>query len=153
MTNDFNLRLIRAKIYEMHSAIMYNLSDEVVRLPNNIVRVVKVDDEGQLWFMCDKPAYRLEQYSELFPVRLQFYRKGKLFHIEISGPAELACDFRNDNEIVANRLLIKMKMKTITYTETHKKTAIDAIQWINKVTRFLSSHLAIPRHTKPVHGH
>ena len=153
MTNDFNLRLIRDKIYEVRSAIMYNLSNEVVRLPNNIVNVVKVDDEGQLWLMCDKPAYQPEQYSELFPARLQFYRKGKLFHLEISGSAELASVFHDDNEVLANRMLIKMKMKNITYTETHKKTTIDAVQWISKITRFLNSHLSIPRHTRPLPGH
>ena len=153
MTKDFNLRLIRDRIYEMHSAIMYNLSDEVLRLPNNIVNVVKVDDEGQLWFVCDKPAYQPRQYSELFPVRLQFYRKGKLFHLEVSGPAAFANIFRYENEVLADRVLIKMKMKNITYTETPQKTTTDAWHWIHKFTGFLSSHLAIPRHPKPLSGH
>jgi len=92
MNIDSNLHFIKDKIYEMHSAIMYNFSDEVIRLPNGIANVVKVDDEGQLWFICDQPAYQSEQYSGLFPVRLQFYRKGKLFHLEVSGPAEIVND-------------------------------------------------------------
>ena len=152
MNHDLNLRLIRDKIYEMHSAIMYNLSNDVVRLPNNIVNVVQVDDLGQLWFICDKPMYPPDQYSVLFPVRLQFYRKGRPFHIEVSGSAELANNFRNEDEILANRWLIKMKMKNITYTETRERVSIDAMPWINKVYRFLSSHLSIPNHAKPLPG-
>ena len=118
---------------------MYNCSDDVIRLPNTIVNVAKVDDEGELWFTCDKPAYQPEQYCGIFPVRLQFYRKGKLFRLEISGPAEIVDDLRDENEVLANRLLIKMKMKNISYSETQEKTRVDARQWINKAYRYLSS--------------
>jgi len=153
MNIDSNLHFIKDKIYEMHSAIMYNFSDEVIRLPNGIANVVKVDDEGQLWFICDQPAYQSEQYSGLFPVRLQFYRKGKLFHLEVSGPAEIVNDLRDENEVLANRLLIKMKMKNISYTETPEKAGKDPRQWINKIYRFLSSHLVMHHPTKPLPGH
>jgi hypothetical protein len=85
-------------------------------------------------------------------VRLQFYRKGRPFHIEVSGSAELANNFRNEDEILANRWLIKMKMKNITYTETRERVSINAMPWINKVYRFLSSHLSIPNHAKPLPG-
>jgi len=136
----------------VHSAIMYNLSNDVVRLPNNIVNVVEVDDEGQLWFLCDRPLYQPDQYSVLFPVRLQFYRKGRPFHIEVSGPAELANNLRNEDEILANRCLIKMKMKNITYTETHERASTSPMPWVNKVYRFLSSQLSIPGHAKPLTG-
>src|SRR5688572_9067516 len=153
MNNDFNLRLIKDKIYEMRTAIMYNLSDEVIRLPNSIINVAKVDDEGHIWFMCDRPSYHPEQYSALFPVRLQFYRKGKLFHLEISGSAEIANHFRYESEALADRWLIKTKMKNITYTETRERARVDTILWANKVYRFLTAHLSIPRHTKPLAGH
>ncbi len=148
MNSDTNLHFIKDKIYEMHSAIMYNFSDEVIRLPNSIVNVVKVVDDGELWFTCDTPEYHPDQYSGLFPVRLQFYRKGKLFHLEISGPAEIVNDLRDENEVLANRLLIKMKMKNISYTETKEKTKADARHWINKAYRYLSSYLAIPHQAK-----
>ncbi len=150
MNHDFNLRLIREKIYETHSAIMYNLSNDIVRLPNNIVNVVEVDDDGQLWFLCDKPSYHPDQYPEVFPVRLHFYRKGKPFHIEVSGPAEIANSFRNEEEILANRWFIKMKMKNITYTEAQEKANINVMPWINKAYRFLASHLSFPNHAKPL---
>ena len=153
MNIDSNLQFIKDKIYEMHSAIMYNFSDEVIRLPNSIVNVAKVADDGELWFTCDKPGYHPEQYSGLFPVRLQFYRKGKLFHLEISGPAEIVNDLRDENEVLANRLLIKMKMKNISYTETQKEIRTDVRHWINKAYRYLSAHLAIPDQTKPLPGH
>ena len=153
MSSDFNLRLIRDKIYEMRSAIMYNLSDEVIRLPNCIINVVKVDDEGQLWFMYDKPLYRAEQYPGLFPARLQFYRKGISYHLEISGPAEIANQFQHDSEPVGNRWLIKMKMKNITYTEAREKASVDLMHWVHRSYRYLAAHLSMPRHAKPLPGH
>jgi len=153
MNTDANLHFIKEKIYEVRSAIMYNFSDDLIRLPNNIVNVVKVGDEGQLWFICDKPAYQREQYSRSFPVRLQFYRKGKAFHLEVSGAAEIINNVCNEDEEDANRLLIKMKMKNISYTEIPEKIKVKPMQWINKAYRFLVSHLAIPRHAKPFPGH
>ena len=153
MNIDSNLLFIKNKIYEVHSAIMYNFSDEVIRLPNSIVNVVKVDDEGQLWFTCDQPVYQLEFYTGMFPVRLQFYRKGKLFHLEVSGTAEIENDLRDESEVLANRLLIKMKMKNISYTEAAGKASEDFRKWFNKVYRLLGSYLATPHHSKPVPGH
>ena len=150
MNIDSNLLFIKDKIYEVHSAIMYNFSNEVIRLPNSIVNVVKVDDEGKLWFTCDQPVYQPELYTGLFPVRLQFYRKGKLFHLEVSGTAEIENDLRDESEVLANRLLIKMKMKNISYTEAPEKAREDLRQWFNKVYRFLGSHLVMPHHTKPL---
>jgi hypothetical protein len=43
---------------------MYSSSDDLIRLPNNIVSAVNVDEEGQLWF-ADRP-YLPEQYPASF---------------------------------------------------------------------------------------
>lgn len=144
MKTDSNLHFIKNKIYEVRSALMHNYSNDIVRLPNGIVNVIMVDSEGQVWFTFDKSPYHSDQYSRVFPVTLQFYRKGKLFHLEISGPAEIEDELNNETEEVGNKLLLKMKMKSISYSETHKKTTIEARQRIKKVYQFLSAHLTIP---------
>ena len=46
MSNDTNLQFIRERINQVRSAIMYSYSDDVIKLPNNIVSAVKVDEEG-----------------------------------------------------------------------------------------------------------
>ena len=143
MKTDSNLHFIKNKIYEVRSALMHNYSNDIVRLPNGIVNVIMVDSEGQLWFTFDKSPYHSDQYSRVFPVTLQFYRKGTLFHLEISGPAEIEDELNSETVEVGNKLLLKMKMKSISYSETHKKTTIDARQGIKRAYQFLSAHVTI----------
>jgi hypothetical protein len=77
-TTDSNLQFIREKIYQVRSAIMYSMSNELVKIPNNIITAVKVDEEGQLWFISKRPVQDLEQCEQSFPVRLHFFVKGRL---------------------------------------------------------------------------
>jgi len=146
MGKDANLEFIREKINQVQSAIMYSSGDEEIRLPNNIVSAVKVDEEGQLWFVCDRPSYLPEVYPSSFPARLHFYRKGKLFHIEVSGPARIVNNKSSDNASTGDRMLIKMEMKNITYTETPSKQKNGMEQWLAKASRWMHHHFG---HAKP----
>ena len=149
MSQDTNLQFIREKINQVRSAIMYSYSDDVIRLPNNIVSAVKVDEEGQLWFVCARPAYVPEQYPSSFPARLHFYRKGKFFHIEVSGPAWIVNNVQHDNFAAENRMLIKMEMKNIIYTETpfNQKSGFEL--WLNRTSRWILDHCGVSKRHKP----
>ena len=149
MSNDTNLQFIREKINQVRSAIMYSYSDEVIRLPNNIVSAVKVDDEGQLWFVCDRPVYLPEQYPPLFPARLHFYRKGKFFHIEVSGPASIVNNVQHENIVSENRMLIKMEMKNIIYTETPDRQKNTIGQWLHKTFGRVLLHGGVSKRIRP----
>jgi len=149
MGKDTNLQFIREKINEVRSAIMYSSSDEVIRLPNNIVSAVKIDEEGQLWFVCDRPSYLPEQYPPSFPARLHFYRKGKFFHIEVSGPARIVNNMQRDNSVSENRMLIKMEMKNIIYTETPPRQKNTIGQWLQKTFRWLPVHVGVSKRSRP----
>jgi general stress protein 26 len=116
MSTDPNLQFIREKIYQIRSAIMYSLSNEVIKLPNNIVKAVKVDNEGQLWFVCRRPGRQVDQYEQTFPTRLHFYRKGVFCHVEVSGKATIVndtTDFIITGSGAEKPLLIKMTMHRI----------------------------------------
>jgi len=149
MSKDTNLQFIREKINEVRSAIMYSSSDEVIRLPNNIVSAVKVDEEGQLWFVCDRTCYLPEQYPSSFPARLHFYRKGKFFHIEVSGPAHIVNNVQRDNNGSEKRMLIKMEMKNIIYTETQNSQKTTIGQWLDKTFRWILFNGGVSKRTKP----
>lgn len=149
MSKDTNLQFIKEKINEVRSAIMYSSSDEVIRLPNNIVSAVKVDEEGQLWFVCNRPCYLPEQYPPTFPARLHFYRKGKFFHIEVSGPARIVNNVQGDNNASENRLLIKMEMKNIIYTETPTMQNNAIGQWLHKTFGWTLLHGSGSKRIKP----
>jgi hypothetical protein len=130
MAQDLHLGFIREKIYRLRTAVMYSMSDSIFRLPNDIVTAMKVDDEGQLWFICRAYFPESEQHERSFPVRLRFYRKGVDFYIEVSGKATIVnTDYPGANKVRDKKdsakdqkfFLIKMSMINIEYTEPHAK--------------------------------
>ena len=150
MNPDTNLQFIREKIYKVRSAIMYSMSNDLIRLPNSIITAVKVDEEGQLWFLCNRPAQPLDQCPPTFPVRLHFYRKGTFYHMEISGKAEIVNNSYAGISEQEKPLLIKMNMVNVEYTEQgeRRKSAIEV--WFEKAYAWMLRHLAIPHQSKPV---
>ncbi len=153
MTSDTNLQFIREKIYQIRTAIMYSMSNELVKLPNSIVTAVKIDDEGNLWFVCNKPSHELDQCPTTFPARLHFYKKGTYFHMEVSGKAEIV---NNDYKVFAehsdfNRpVLVKMNMCNISYTEPQEKRKKSFEVWLEKAAQWMVKNIALPRNEKPV---
>jgi hypothetical protein len=150
MSNDTNLQFIREKINQVRSAIMYSSSNELIRLPNNIVSAVNVDEEGQLWFVCDRPRYQPELYPSSFPARLHFYRKGQFFHIEVSGPARIVNNVQHDSIAAGDRMLIKMEMKNIIYTEAPSKQKSALEIWLNKTSRWILDHSGVSKRNRPL---
>jgi hypothetical protein len=122
MTPDNNLGEIREKIYQLRTAIMYSMSNEVCKLPNSIVTALRVDDEGQLWFLCPKPLQAVAEFEDSFPVRLHFYHKGVFFHLEVSGKASIVNDnYLSSEHRGAEQMLVRMSMSTVEYTEPYGK--------------------------------
>lgn len=155
MTTDPNLNEVREKIYRLRTAIMYSMCDEVYKLPNSIVTVVQVDDEGQLWFICQKPLHNIAEYKHSFPVRLHFYHKGIFFYMEISGKATIieedySGDLPGEAATVEDPMLIKVAMDLIEYTELYGKKAKSRLEaFIEKGYNWMLCHIALPHHAKP----
>ena len=149
MNTDNNLDFIRQKIDIVKSAIMYSMSNDLIKLPNSIVNAVKVDDEGQLWFVCSRPALGMDYCSTSFPARLHFYRKGTFFHLEVSGRAEIvSTDYVSDGK--SDQLLIRMDMSSVEYTEptVKPKAAVDV--WMEKAYGWVLRKVATSHSNKPV---
>ena len=127
MTTDPNLQFITQKINQLRSAVMYSMSNSLVKLPNDIVSLVKTDGEGQLWFLAHFPSQSLAECERDFPVRLHFFRKGVDFFVEISGKATIESTMDEpvnlpDEVLSAKRaVLVKMTMKNIEYKEPHAR--------------------------------
>ena len=115
MSNDSNLQFIKEKISKLGSAIMYNNSQEVLKYRNNIVHVVDVDDDGQVWFTAKRPACYLDECEQSFPARLHFYRKGVYYFIEASGKATVEnYSYPQGGE---GAMLLRMNLNTVEYVE------------------------------------
>ncbi len=156
MKTNTDLQLIREKIYQIRSALMYSMSNDLVKISNNIVSVLRVDDEGQLWFLCKKPHYPVEQCETSFPVRLVFYRKGISFYLEVSGKATIV---KEENDLLESLqsdsrtekpVLVKMTVQNLEITESgeRRKNRFDLI--LDHTYKWLSHTIAFTRHEKSV---
>lgn len=154
MEKDMNLEFIREKIYEIKSAVMYSMSNDLVHIPNSIVTVLKIDDEGQLWFLCTPPTYQVEECEAVFPARLHFYRKGKFFRVEVSGKAVImnrAFDGLSKEEASKKPILIKMTMQNVEYTAVNEKRPRTKLETImENGYKWLLKNFALPRHERSV---
>jgi general stress protein 26 len=149
MSTDNNLQFIREKINTVKSAIMYSMSNELIKIPNCIVEAVEVDNEGQLWFICKPPVHQLDQCETSFPARLHFYRKGTFFHIEVSGKATIVNNVYTDNS-KEQSLLIKMTMSTVEYTEPQERKRTKVETMLESGYRWLLRTIAIPHDQRSI---
>ena len=128
MTIDNNRAFIESKLTEIGSAVMYCQSNNVAKLPNDVVRFIKLDDCGQLWFTGHKPRNWIRTYEQNFPARLFFYRKGIEFYMETTGTASIVSKAETiDEDIHPGSLLYKMKLHHIEYVETGKRKTFPGI--------------------------
>jgi hypothetical protein len=157
MQTEPTLPILREKIYKIRSALMYSMSNELIKMPNSIVNVLRVDDEGQLWFLSKRPQYPVSEFEESFPARLVFYRKGISFRLEVSGKATIVKDegenlfpLTTGDEKEAP-VLIKMNMNNLQVTERKEKPKPGKFHmFVERSCDWLVHVLAIPRHDKPV---
>src|SRR5687767_5834589 len=86
------LSFLQERIKEIGSAIFFNLSDSVLKLPTSIVNTLKVDEYGFVWFYIQKPKQDLREFDKEFPVRMDFFRKGANFFLQVVGKAWIVSD-------------------------------------------------------------
>jgi len=143
MTTDPNLQIIREKIALLRTAVMYSMSNSLVKLPNDIVSLVKMDDEGQLWFLAHFPAQSLTECEAVFPARLHFFRKGYDFFVEVSGKATIESDVHEpgDDNDSRTAVLVKMTMRNIEYREPHAVNKTRLQLFVEKSYQWMLRHV------------
>lgn len=129
------LNFLQEKIKEIGSAIFFNLSDSVLKLPTSLVSTVKVDDYGYVWFFIQKPKQHLKEFETEFPVRLDFFRKGTGYFLQVCGKGWVVNDPEEINsfdiqaENTHGMVLVKVKIMKAEYYET--KTVNHNSWWQN----------------------
>jgi len=127
---------LHEKIKTLGSAIFFNQSDAVLKLSTSIVRIIHVDQYGYIWFFMQKPPQALNEFEKEFPVKLDFFRKGLDYSLQVIGkgciindPEELLTITANIGEIrqfnPEKMILLKVKMTRADYFEnisSHKPT-------------------------------
>ncbi len=124
-TQDENLFFIKEKISDIKVAIFKSEINSELQLPNNIIQVLKVDNDGTVWFFTSCSGDHKQTIERSFYVYLDFHRKGVEGRLQISGHANVVEDQDDDflnisnySKSTANRLvLIKMKIMQAEYFE------------------------------------
>lgn len=139
-TQHQQIHFLQEKIRHIGSAIFFNQSDAVLRLPTSLVTTLKVDDYGYLWFFVKKPNQDIRQFENEFPVRMDFFKKGVDFFLQVAGtgrvvvdPEELTQFFKVHTDLTCNLassgILVKVKMVKAEYFET--QTRFPSSWWKN----------------------
>ena len=130
--NHSDLPVLREKIQDLKSALFFSQHTSILRMATTIVSILKVDEVGQLWFFVAKPQQAIQEFDREFPVRLEFFRKGKRFFLHITGKAYIVNDPEEINSLLfedlkegalGNRVLIKVKMGRADYFESAGNTS------------------------------
>ncbi|HEX7846479.1 MAG TPA: hypothetical protein VF476_11825 [Chitinophagaceae bacterium] len=130
MNTDYNLQFIRGRLNGIQNALMYNMSMNAAKLPNDVVRFLDIDEEGKLWFSIQSPKYKQQAIEPVFPVRLFFYQKGIDYRIEASGTACIDNNSHYNTELSsASSIIFKL---TVSYIEVEELSKHDWFYPIEK---------------------
>src|SRR5687768_4248867 len=138
MATNQQLSFLQDRIREIGSAIFFNLSDSVLKLPTSIVTTLEVDDFGFVWFFIQKPQQSLKEFESEFPVRLDFFKKGTSCFMQVSGKGWVVTDPEELHTLsslpdhakeaaMKGMVLVKVKIMKAEYYE--KGTAKPASWW------------------------
>jgi hypothetical protein len=147
MDANHQLSFLQNRIEEIGSAIFYNLSEAVRKLPTSVVTTLKVDDYGFVWFFIQKPKQQLAEFEKEFPVKLDYYRKGTGCFLQIVGKGYMVSDPEEVNSLVvlpedvrkmANEsiALVKVKIQKADYYETR---SMSKANWWQSAWHMLST--------------
>ena len=127
MLNQSDLQFLQEKIQDLKSALFFSQNTSLLRMATTIISILKVDDLGQVWFFVPKPRQALHEFDREFPVKLEFFRKGKRFFLHVSGKAFIVTDPEEIYSLVdedirqqaaGHMVLIKVRMMKADYFES-----------------------------------
>jgi len=133
MATNQQLSFLQEKIREIGSALFFNLSESVLKLPTSIVSTLKVDDYGFVWFFVQRPQQELKEFEMEFPVRMDFFRKGSGCFLQVNGKGWVVTDPEELNGFVTlpedskklamnEMVLVKVKIMRAEYHDTSAGT-------------------------------
>lgn len=128
MEDALHLNFLREKIEDIRSALFFSQSASVLKLPNCLVSALQVDEIGNVWLLAPRPQQQLREFEQRFPVRLDFYQKGKQFYLNITGNARIIVEpseldemfdvLRIQKNLLKRWILIKVQVTDAQYHGT-----------------------------------
>lgn len=144
---DTNLLFLKEKIKEIKVALFKSEINSELQLPNNIIQILKIEDDGTIWFFTSCIRDQRENISKSFYAYLDFHKRGTDCRLQVSGKA-IVQDDEDDlfsisnysNGTAGKMLLIKMKIMQAEYFESKPSTKET---WTDKIKVALN-HIFLP---------
>jgi len=129
---------ITEKIKQIQVALFKSEINSELLLHNNIIRVLKADDDGYLWFFTSCIGKQAKSINRTIYAYLDFHKKGTDRRLRVNGPATLIDDeddafisISNYSKSVEGSLvLVRMKIMQAEYFEGHLP---ENLSWKNKI--------------------
>jgi hypothetical protein len=141
--NDTTLAFLKGKIEDFRIALFKAEIDSEIRLPNNIISTLKVDEDGYIWFYTSCNSNYATQVDKEFFAYLDYYQKGRDSRLRVSGRACIieGCGSDADKIESSKLLLLKMKMMHAEYSgnDVEKQQT-----WMNRIKTTFTGLLAGP---------
>ncbi len=90
------MQTLKDRIMELQSALFFNESKSIVKLPTHVISDVELDNEGSIWFVIPKPSMHIEAYDKEIPAKLDFFKKGTDFFVKVRGTAFLQTEISGE---------------------------------------------------------
>jgi general stress protein 26 len=105
------LSFVEEKVRDLENALFFSTSDAVLKMPACVVKILQVDEFGQLWFSVPRPTQFIYAFEKTFPVKLDFFRKGRDHFLKILGKAFIVNDPEDINAIEGLSEFVKIKAR------------------------------------------
>jgi hypothetical protein len=92
MRHENNFQVLRDRVLELQTALFYDLSESVLRLPPTVVQTLDVDEADQLWFVMSRPVQQVSEFDTSFPVQLNYFRKNAPYSLNLLGRGYMVHD-------------------------------------------------------------
>ena len=86
------LRFISRKVKNLRTAIFFDYSPAILKMPASVIRISDVDESGNIWFAVKKPYQDMSGVEHRFFSQLRFYNKMCSCFIIIQGIAIIVTD-------------------------------------------------------------
>lgn len=125
-----NFEIITEKIRQTKIALFKPELNSELMLPNNIIQVLKMDDNGNIWFFTSCIKRQAANINKTFYAYFDFHKKGTNARLMINGTAFIVDDDSDVQELITQSyysntlspslVLIKMKIMQAEYFEGHE---------------------------------
>ncbi len=84
--------LVKNKMIELQSALFFNESTSIIKLPTHVISEIEIDEEETIWFVIPKPQQHIDAFDKEIAAKLDFFKKGLEFFVKVTGTAVIVTD-------------------------------------------------------------